>query len=512
MSQSANRRPTGTEIKQSRRERREAQRSLRKRKQAEGLSPASNTSAPNRKCEHSSVEQEREERQDAATAQILAFRAQLPVLLGRLSKIPDFRNPRKLKHKLTVLLLYGILMFVYQMSSRREANKKMTRPMFVENLRIFFPDLESVPHYDTLDRLLRRIDVDEIEKTHLDLIRRLIRKKKFARFLVENHYPVAIDGTQKHVRDSILGEQWLQRKVGKKKADDDGRESQYYVYVLEAKLTFHNGMVIPLMSEFLDCTQGDVENNKQDCETRAFHRLAGRLKREFPRLRIMVLIDGLYANGPIIETCCRHGWQYMIVLQDKSLPSVWREYEELRRRQSGNQTRRTWGDRRQLFQWANDIEYRYGPGQRKQETLHAVVCKESWEEVDQNGKVVAKKSRHVWLSSRRLSVRNVHERCNLAARHRWGIESGILVEKRHGYQYEHCFSHDWNAMRGFHFLMHIGQLFNVLAQWSHALRPTVQKLGLRGCVDFVRETMAGPWLDAVEVRRRLEAPVQLRLA
>ena len=37
-----------------------------------------------------------------------------------------------------------------------------------------------------------------------------------------------------------------------------------------------------------------------------------------------------------------------------------------------------------------------------------------------------------------FSKRTVHERCNLGARHRWGIESGILVEKHQGYQYEHC--------------------------------------------------------------------------
>ncbi|MBK7237642.1 MAG: hypothetical protein IPI02_19270 [Sterolibacteriaceae bacterium] len=48
---------------------------------------------------------------------------------------------------------------------------------------------------------------------------------------------------------------------------------------------FHNGMVIPLMSEFLDYQHGDTEQNKQDCELRAFHRLAERIKRPFPAWR-----------------------------------------------------------------------------------------------------------------------------------------------------------------------------------------------------------------------------------
>lgn len=107
------------------------------------------------------------------------YRTQLPALLKRLARIPDPRNPKKSKHKLTVLLLYGILTFVYQMSSRREANRVMTKPQFVENLTLLFPVLESIPHHDSLQRLLATIDVDKIEQAHIELIRRLIKNKKF---------------------------------------------------------------------------------------------------------------------------------------------------------------------------------------------------------------------------------------------------------------------------------------------------------------------------------------------
>jgi len=47
----------------------------------------------------------------------------------------------------------------------------------------------------------------------------------------------------------------------------------------------------------------------------------------------------------------------------------------------------------------------------------------------------------------------VHERCNLAARFRWGIEAGFRVEKHQGYHYEHAFALDWNAMKGYHHLL-----------------------------------------------------------
>ena len=127
------------------------------------------------------------------------------------------------------------------------------------------------------------------------------------------------------------------------------------------------------------------------------------------------------------------------------------------------------------------------------------------------GEVVTKTSRHAWLSSQPLSKGNVHDRCNLGARHRWGIESEFLVEKRHGYQYEHCFSHNWNGMRGYHYLMRLGHLFNILAEYSESLAKLVLELGRRGFIRLVRETMAGPWLDTGSMSSRLAAPLQLRL-
>jgi len=42
------------------------------------------------------------------------------------------------------LMLYGILVFVLHYSSRREANTEITRPMFEQNLRLLFPELDSV--------------------------------------------------------------------------------------------------------------------------------------------------------------------------------------------------------------------------------------------------------------------------------------------------------------------------------------------------------------------------------
>lgn len=502
------RRPNREIIKAKRKEFKKAQKQLCQDEKAMNLHTSSHGTISNCKSRYGNVEEEGRIRNEAVAEKMSIFRAKLPILLRRIAKIKDPRNPKKIKHKVSTLIIYGILTFVFQMSSCREANKEMSRPMFWQNLQYFFPELETLPHHDTLKRLLSKIDINQIEKLHIDLVKNLIRKKKFRRYLVNNCYPIAIDGTGKFKRDWLWDVECLERNI--KKGDET--KKQYHVYVLEANLAFYDGMSIPLMSEILSYTEGDTGNDKQDCELKAFYRLSARLKKAFPALKIMLLLDGLYAKGPVAEICRKNKWQFMIVLKDDALPSVMKEFEALAALETKNRHQHTWGNRNQIFRWANTIDYRFGPNGKKSQILHVVECKERWKEVNrESGKPEEKNSRHVWLSSEPLDRLNLHERCNLAARSRWCIETGILVEKHHGYEYEHCFSYDWNVMKGYHALMRLGHMFNVLARYSERLAKIIKDTGVRGLIRLIRNTMSGPWLDYPWLEERMNAPFQLRL-
>ena len=129
------RRPGREAIQEQRKQRKKAQRERRQRQQAEGFLVPPSASLPNRTSPYQNVAEERAARTDAVGEQVKVFRAMLPILLKRLSQIADPRNPKKNKHKLTVLMIYGILCFAFQMSSRRQANQEMTRPVFEANLR-----------------------------------------------------------------------------------------------------------------------------------------------------------------------------------------------------------------------------------------------------------------------------------------------------------------------------------------------------------------------------------------
>jgi len=268
-----------------------------------------------------------------------------------------------------------------------------------------------------------------------------------------------MDGTQKLARDGQWwNAEWLQRQHQGK---DGGRWTQQYVYVLEANWVFHNGLTIPLLSEFLSYGEGDPDDHKQDCEQKAFKRLAERLKAYFKRWPILLLLDGLYPTGPVMEQCRRYHWDDMIVLPQPCLPSVWEEVESLSPWQPANHWSHPWRGRQQQFQWVNDIEYGYDHDTR--------------------------------------------------SRYRWGIEISMLVEKRQGYHYEHAFSYDWNAMKGFHDLMRLAHLLNAIAQYTKRVAKQVRTQGVRAFLKFVRETCTHPWLSPQWIQQLLATPIQLRL-
>ncbi len=445
----------------------------------------------NRKRGYETPEDEKLDRQTSVEAALMVYQKTLPILLKRLSKIKDPRQPKKVKHSLAVLAIYGILMFVYQMSSLREANKEMSTAIFFENMNAMFPDFETMPHADTLSRLLERINVEEIEESLLELFEQLIKKKKFKNYLINKRYVIAIDGTQKFMRTEEWTKEPLVRHVGKDKHE------QYYVYVLEAVVILDNGITLPLMSEFLNNEEyRDVSSDKQDCERKAFYRFAERIKKRFPKLKISVTMDGLYACGPVIKTCREYGWDYMLVFKEGSMKDAWREAMGLIRLTPENIMKRHCGGRNQEYRWINDVEYTYGNNGRCIARLHVVICEETWEETSRTtGKTTSNSTRYVWISGKEITKRNVETRCLKIGRYRWKIENNFLVMKHQGYQYEHCFSYDWNAMVGFHHLMQIGRFINVLLAHSELLDKKVNELGINGMLAFIFKACTADVLD-----------------
>jgi len=80
------------------------------------------------------------------------------------------------------------------------------------------------------------------------------------------------------------------------------------------------------MSVFALPENEDQGRSKQDCEQRAFYRLAPKIKKAFPQLPICFLLDGLFAGKPVFDVCEKYHWKYFITFKEGSIPAQWQEF------------------------------------------------------------------------------------------------------------------------------------------------------------------------------------------
>jgi hypothetical protein len=92
-----------------------------------------------------------------------------------------------------------------------------------------------MPHYDTVERLLRAMPVEDWEAVRRDRITPIVRKHGVQEYLVDQRWVVAIDGSPKFARHPPFDDAALRRRIA---AD----ESLYRVYVLEAVLVTAQGL------------------------------------------------------------------------------------------------------------------------------------------------------------------------------------------------------------------------------------------------------------------------------
>lgn len=152
----------------------------------------------------------------------------------------------------------------------------------------------------------------------------MIRNKMLEKYKIRGkYYHIIVDGTGL----ATSKKKYNKNCLVKNKTDKRGKEYQEYsTYVLEAKMIIGD-MVFSIGSEFVENESESV--NKQDCEAKAFKRLANKIKKEYPRLRIIISGDALYASKPVMEICKENKWKYIIRFKEGSIPTLYKEYETI---------------------------------------------------------------------------------------------------------------------------------------------------------------------------------------
>lgn len=186
---------------------------------------------------------------------------------------------------------------------------------------------ESLPVCGTLTHFLGHVGSAALGRLRTRMLRQLIRNKVLEEARLLGAFVLVLDGTG-HVA-------FRRRHCDHCLTQTHGERTYYFHEVLEAKLVTSSGLALSLGSEFIDNrhfahspTPGR-EPRKQDCELKAFARLAAQLKADFPQLRLCLAGDALFACGPVFQTCQEHGWHYVLTFKPGGLPAVWQDFQGL---------------------------------------------------------------------------------------------------------------------------------------------------------------------------------------
>jgi hypothetical protein len=337
-------------------------------------------------------------------------------------------------------------MFLFRLKARRQIGLLLRNGPSVCKFQTLF-GVDRFPHGDTLEATFSNLEADQVQMVVTGMTKTLIRKKVLYSYrLFGIYFIVAIDGTGTVSFSHRHCPHCLTRTHNGK--------TLYYHPVLEAKLITSNGFAFSLMTEFIE--NPGTKATKQDCELKAFYRLAERLKARFPRLPILLSMDGLFAGGPTFGLCQRYGWKFMIVLKDDDLSSINEEFDALSKLQPEN--RLVWrtgkgAQIKQAFRWADDIAY--VDSEKKQHTLSAIECLET--KPDKEGQ--RKTTKFKWVTNCRVSCKNIIILSNDGGRMRWKIENeGFNVQKKGGYELKHAYTNHPNSAKIFYFLLQIAHL------------------------------------------------------
>lgn len=383
-------------------------------------------------------------------------------MFEQINQLPDYR--KRPRYEVKELVVSGLLLFLFKKGSRNQADSAAKNLDYQDNIKRFFG--VKVADLDTVDLFLRELNPSELEVIKQNMFREIVKSKTLQKEkLFGQYYLLAIDGTglQSFDYEPYSGCPFKKYKTGKK---------VWTTYVLEAKIVTSNGFALSLATEWIENPKDKVFD-KQDSEIKAFKRLSQRIKRNFPRLPLCLLLDGLYPNNPVFNICKKNNWSYIITLKDKSLKSVqeqisdqllFKEYE-IQQKIELNSTHWICND----YKVFNPVEY-------KENRLYVF---ETLVEKKHKKTNETEKTRFVHITNINVNNEDVHV-LSKAGRMRWKIENeGFNTQKRNEYKAQHKYSRtNFNASKNYYELLQIADIINQLTYKTLYMKNFAQQSGL----------------------------------
>lgn len=340
----------------------------------------------------------------------------------------------------------------------QEMTRKFNDDQIVENLYTFFGDKKKdyLPHGVTINEFLERVPSEELEKIQKDIAYSMIRRKTFDDARVLKKWQVIIDGTELDEGYQKKNDTYLSRCYNRGESNEF---TKYHRSVLEAKLYLGHNLVCSIATEPIQNTEEYINQSedkvKQDCESKAFARLAEKIKKRFPRLPIVITADGLYVSQKVIQICADYGWDYIIRYKEGSASSIVSEYRALPEKE------KVGGD----IEYQNQIPF----GDFDVNLIYYTEKK-----ISSDGE--ERITEFAWITSIKITKGNA-KKIVQAGRKRWKIENqGFNRQKHWQGNIEHACSWNERAQKNHYLMEQIADFIKQLYEYFYLKKNEIKKL------------------------------------
>lgn len=393
-----------------------------------------------------------------------------PELNDWLDRLPDTRDQDAITYERRFLAWWGIALYLFQLGSRRQLDFELdahSTCVLANFNRLAGTAHDTRPVHDTLDHFLEHSQPQAFADLRLRMVRRLMRMKTLDSARLLGKWVVIVDGT------GLLC--WQRRHCDHCLVQRHEHATLYLHQVLEAKLVGPAGVVLSVGSEFIenaDLPEGrrkSAEQVKQDCELKAFSRLAPQLKQGFPQASLVLAGDSLFACGRVLAVAKEYGWSYVLTFKEGHLPAVWAEFQRLLPLCPENHLEHTTAaGARQCYRWVPHLSYCDDEG--RSWSFTAIECVETSAAGDM--------TRFAWITDLFVGVRTVVDIATKGGRGRWQIENeGFNRQKNSGLNLEHVYSTDPEKWKAYYYLLQIAFILIQLLERGSLLRRLVDEHG-----------------------------------
>jgi hypothetical protein len=245
--------------------------------------------------------------------------------------------------------------------------------------------------------------------------RKVFEKYKY----LDDHYLVSLDATGNFSSHETYCDSCCVKN------HKDGTTTYYHQTLAAVMVHPDHKEVFPLAIEPITKQDG---NTKNDCEHNAAKRLLVNLRTMHPDMKIIVVMDGLYADGVIVELLKELNMKFIITAKEKDLDYLFDAYGVSKKQHS---TTIVMKGHEQNFSFSEDHSLNYTHLDKKVNVLECEDIKKG------------KKTRFCWITDLSLTTsKRMTEKVARGGRARWKIENETFnTLKNQGYNFEHNYGH-----------------------------------------------------------------------